>query len=228
MTPDSSRPGVGQTVLFDLDGVLTRRDTFATLVRRRLLGQPWRALLALPALPLLAATASRPRMRGAVARYLVRVALLGADLPSAQGEAAALGREFAQTPDWLLTDGVQRALAHLARGDRVVVVTATELGLARSLLDELGLEGAEVIASRLRGDRYGVRLDPHNYGHRKLLSLRSAGVEQPWDVMYSDSLADLPVLREVRRAVMVTPSGSSPRRLRRMAGETRMAWERWT
>src|SRR3954451_11258383 len=36
IAPDSSRPGLGQTVLIDLGGVLTRRDTFATLVRRRL------------------------------------------------------------------------------------------------------------------------------------------------------------------------------------------------
>lgn len=209
----SGRP----SVLFDLDGVLTSRDTFATLVQRRLLRAPWRLPLALPALPLLAASGLFPLWRGSISRYLVRVALLGATPEQAREEGRELGREFARTPGWLCRAGVDAAREHLAAGDRVVVLTATEHTLARTLLDELGLGEAELLASGLADAPGGVRMRPHNYGARKLTALRASGVPRPWTVMYTDSWADSVVLAEVEQVVLVAPA---PRLLER-------ACERW-
>jgi phosphatidylglycerophosphatase C len=200
------------TVVFDLDGVITSRDTFATVVTRRLVRAPWRLVLALPALPLMAVTAGRPQWRGLVARYLVRVALLGSDLDRVGDEVSRLAAEFARTPDWLCPVGVEAARRHLAAGDRVVVLTATERTLARTLLDELGLGDAELLASGLVRAPGGVRMHPHNYGVRKLEALRAAGVPRPWTVMYTDSWADRPTLAEVQQVVLVRPT---PRLLER-------------
>lgn len=208
-----SRSDHRPVALFDLDGVLTRRDTFATLVRRRLTRSPVRLALALPALPVMAATSAVPRARGPVARYLVRVALLGAEPDAVRTDAERLAGEFAQTPAWLDLAGIRAALEHLDRGDRVVVVTATEETLARSLLDRLGLGAAEVVASQVAAGRFGARLHPHNYGRRKLAALCGRLPEPPWPVMYTDSWADAPLLRNVEHSVLVRPS----RRLRRRA-----------
>lgn len=205
------------TVLFDLDGVLTSRDTFATLVSRRLTRAPWRLALALPALPLMALTGYRPQWRGPVSRYLVRVALLGSDLDGARDEARRLGREFARTPQWLRAAGLEAVRDHLAAGDDVVVLTATEHTLARTLLDEVGLDRARLLASALAPAPGGARMHPHNYGARKLDALRAAGAPRPWTVMYTDSWADRPTLAEVEQVVLVAPA---PRLLER----ARRAW----
>jgi phosphatidylglycerophosphatase C len=215
------------TVLFDLDGVLTRRDTFGTLVRRRLLRTPWKLLLALPALAVHPVTTRHPELRGAVNRYLVRVALLTAHPQDVRDEASTLGREFAARPQWLLRDGIARAQKHVARGDQVVVATATEATLARALLDHVGLQDACLFASELQPARLGLRLDPHNYGARKLTSLRAAGTPEPWSLMYSDSLADLPVLLQADEAVVIGAPGALRRRLRRHAREDHLTFESW-
>ncbi|HYF73917.1 MAG TPA: haloacid dehalogenase-like hydrolase [Nocardioides sp.] len=203
------------TVVFDLDGVITARDTFATLVTRRLRRAPWRLALALPALPLMAATSGRPAWRAPVARYLVRVALLRSDPGTAREEARRLALEFAATPDWLCPAGLDAARRHLAAGDRVVVLTATEQTLARTLLDEVGLRDAELIASGLASAPGGARMRPHTYGARKLEALRTAGVPRPWAVMYTDSWADSPVLAEVDQVVLVAPAPRLLERARR-------------
>jgi phosphatidylglycerophosphatase C len=203
------------TVLFDLDGVLTSRDTFATLVTRRLTRAPWRLVLALPALPLMALTGYRPQWRGPVSRYLVRVALLGSDPERARDEARGLGQEFARHPDWLRPAGIEAARGHLEAGDEVVVLTATEQTLARTLLDEVGLGRARLLASALTRAPGGVRMHPHNYGARKLDALRAAGAPRPWTVMYTDSWADRPTLAEVEQVVLVAPAPRLLERARR-------------
>ena len=224
MTPDPDSDASGAhhpasdaaaVVLFDLDGVLTRKDTFATLVVRRLKASPWRLALALPALPALAVTGATPRWRGPISRYLVRVALLGLTPARARKLGVDLATEFASTPEWLQLAGIAAARNHLAAGDRVLVVTATERTLARTLLDALDLERAELLASHLTPAPGGPGMLPHNFGPQKLKSLRAARVPQPWTALYTDSWADLPAMREVQHVVLVDVSPRLERRARR-------------
>ncbi len=216
MTP-AERPPV---ILFDLDGVLAREDTFSVFVRRQLRARAWRIPLAAPALPALAVTGELPTLRGLLARHVVRVALLGLSLEEATAALGALGREFAATPAWLYRDGIDCAREHLDEGHRVIVVTASERHLARALLDGAGLEGAELFASDLTQRRGGLELSPHNYGARKGQSLEAAGIERPWQRMYSDSVADLPTLRATQEQVLVNPSRAARQRLTRLFPET--------
>lgn len=218
----ASHPAV---VLFDLDGVLASRDTFATFVLRRFRRRPLKMLLALPVLPLLVATRRRPRLHGAINRHLVRVALLGDEVQEVRAEAAELGGEFARTATWILRPGVEQALNHLSRGDRVVVVTATERGLARSLLDGIGLTEVELVASELAQGRSGPRLQPHNYAGEKRRRLLAAGIAEPWEIVYSDSLSDEPLLIAARRRVLVNPSRTLlTRAQRRMSSVETATW----
>ncbi len=210
--PDDERP----VVLFDLDGVLARKDTFTVFVRRSLRAVSWRLPLAAPALPALAATGEQPALRGWLARHVVRVALLGASLDEATETLADLGREFAANPGWLYAEGIACAKHHLAEGHRVIVVTGSERHLARALLDGVGLGAAELLASELVESRGGLELSPHNYGANKGRALEAAGVRLPWAVMYTDSTADLPTLRQTTLQVLVNPTKATHNRLMRI------------
>lgn len=204
-----------RVVLFDLDGVLTRRDTFATLVSRRLRASPWRLAAALPAVPLLALTGRWPERRGPVARYLVRVALLGISPIEARRIGSELGAEFARTPEWINSTVVDLARQHVASGDRVVVVTATEEQLARTLLDGLHLTQVELLASGVATAPGGSGLRPHNYGRQKLRALVDLGIARPWALLYTDSLADGPVADQTERVVLVDADSTLLRRAQR-------------
>lgn len=184
------------TVLFDLDGVLVRGDSFALFMRREAVG--WRRLAALaallPAIPLAVFKAHRSR----AIRLVVRAALLGLPVDELGRRTRAFGTVLAHEPGRVISDGVAAVRTHAASGDRVVVVTASEENLARAFLDALGLSTVELVASRVRG-----RSLVHTRGAEKVRQLAARGITPPWQVAYSDSLVDLPMLAEGRNAVLV-------------------------
>ena len=148
-------------------------------------------------------------------------------LDEATAALTRLGREFAATPSWLYRDGIECARKHLDEGHRVIVVTASQRHLARALLDGVGLEHAELFASDLTRCLGGLELFPHNYGARKREALESAGIDRPWELMYTDSVADLPTLRVTQQQVLVNPSRSARQRLTRLFPET-LSTRSWT
>lgn len=198
-------------VLFDLDGVLTRRDTYAAFVTRRIVRGPLRLLLALPLVPLMLLPATRRQAGG----LLVRLSLVGLSVARYRALAHAFGAGLAVTPRAVHADCVAAIHRHRADGARVVVVTACEESVARALLDGLGLADVELVGSRLRrsGRRWEVAV--HNLGDEKPRQLLARGIAPPWDAAYSDHVVDLPMLREARVAVLVNPSDAFAARARR-------------
>lgn len=212
----------GGLALFDLDGVLTRRDTFAGFVLARLRRRPLRLALALPLVPFMALPPTRrPAVTLAVQLSLARLTVAGF-----RAEAVAFADGLAATPRAIQRGCVEEARRQLDAGARVVFVTACEQTIARELLDRVGLPDVELVASRLerRGRHWHVAL--HNLGAEKPRQLAERGIVAPWDAAYSDHAVDLPLLSGARVAVLVNP-GEAFERLaaRELDGAVRTA--RW-
>jgi phosphatidylglycerophosphatase C len=213
--------GPGAVALFDLDGVLTRRDTFAGFVVTRLRRRPLRLAPALLLVPFMLLPATRrPAVTAAV-----KLALLRLSVADYRAEAAAYADALAATPRAIQHGCVAEARRHLDAGARVVFVTACEEWIARPLLDAVGLPEAELVASRLeRGDvraegagerglraavrRRTWRVALHNLGEEKPRQLAAHGIVAPWAVAYSDHAVDLPLLGGARVAVLVNPGAA--------------------
>ncbi|GAA0716058.1 haloacid dehalogenase-like hydrolase [Dokdonella soli] len=198
--------GKPRVVLFDFDGVLVRGDAFTRFMRDRYAHAWWRAVLVLPLWPLLALLATTPRGRRTAARVLVRWALCGVGESCYRELAETFGRALARDARNLSREALAALNAHRHAGDRIFVATACEEILARAILDELGLAAIELVASRLVPGRLGMRIALHNRGVEKANQLARRGVRPPWDIVYSDSLDDLPILAAARSAVLVNPS----------------------
>lgn len=197
-------PAAGaRLVLFDFDGVIVAGDSFAAWLRREGLRPPLRrlagALLAPIGLPLMAF----PATLSLGARLFLHAAVHGADAAALRASLDAWGRALARRPGKVIGDGLAALRRHLEAGDRVVVVSGTESTLLRAVLDELGVEGAGIVASELDLEGRGARVRRHCFGAGKLDALAAAGILPPWDVAYSDSPNDLPLLRHAREAVCV-------------------------
>jgi len=191
-----------EVAVFDLDGVLTRRDTFTLFVLGRFRRCPLRVALALPLVPLMLLPASR---RWAIT-LAVRLSLVRLSVAGYRAEAAAFARRLAATPGALQPGCVAQARAHLDAGARVVFATASEEALARALLDAAGLPDAELVASRLARSGRSWRVALHNLGAEKPRQLAARGIRPPWAVAYSDHAVDLPLLRGAEVAVLVNAS----------------------
>ena len=194
-------------VLFDFDGVLVRRDSFESYLRMRLRRQPWRLLAVFPMLPLLPLLLSSVRVKGWLARVLMRVATCGLDEMRFQADIRAFGRRFIGIPGIAVHQAVARLREHLNAGDRVLVVSATAQPLLNAMLDELGLGGAvEALGSSVAVRWSGVHALFHNYGRAKIVTLTGLGLSPPWAAVYTDSRSDLPMLVGAQRSVLVNPS----------------------
>ena len=159
MIPTMDRP----VTLFDLDGVLSRQDTMATLVTQRLRRHPVRLVAAVPLVLLARMAPPHGRLKPAINRKLVALALYGVTELEYRGLADSTAQRLAARP----TNVPAQALSEFeaARGlGRVIVTTGTERHLAAAYLHAIGIGSVELQASALTFSGNGVRLIQHNVG----------------------------------------------------------------
>ena len=214
-------------VVFDFDHTLYDGDSgshlFAWLIRRN----PLRVLVALLATPLLGPmVAWLPTRRRGISGY-VWIGSFGVhrvrefDRVIDRYVAAHRGQIQAR----LLPLALEVLAGHRARGDRVVVATGAPPELARAILDFAGHGDVPVIGTAV-GPRLGAMVATRHCHHEeKMRMLRERGYGDI-EVAYSDSSADLPLLRAARRPVVVNPKPGRVEAFRRVlpAGTPILNW----
>lgn len=200
-------------VLFDLDGVLTTRDSMAALIVQRLKRRPARFLAVLPLFLFAVMSGSHRALTAKANRRIVRLVLRGLSEQEYVALAAETGRLLA-SQEGFLRDPLVQLCDEASEGSRAVVVTASEHHLARSILDAAGLSHVELLASELIFEGRRPRFRMHNVGRRKIRSVEDAGIEVGGVTFYTDSATDLPLAVMVAEAVLVHPAGRSRRLLR--------------
>lgn len=200
--------------VFDLDGVLSRKDTMAALVLARLRTRPWLvlpvAVLALTAALAPAAGSLRPRCNRAV----VHTVLSGVSEREYARLAVRTAQRLAAESDNVRPD-VLAALRRAFVDGAGVVTTATERTLAAAYLEALGVGGMPLLASRFRFSARGPRFVDHNVGERKVETLEAIHPGVIADSLYTDSASDLPLARRSARTVLVDARPRSVREFRR-------------
>lgn len=204
------------TVLFDFDGTLVRGDCAAAWLRDLLRSHPLRRLLAGVSFPFLAPGFAWWRSAWLPASFYTWLATVGrTDEALAEAREDFLRACAARREQLLITPAVVRLHAHLAAGERVVIVTGAERQLARDLWRALGQPDVPVVGSSVKpafGGWIGVE---HTVGPRKLAALAREGIRPPFAAVYSDSARDLPLLCETARPVLVRPDRRSLLRVHR-------------
>jgi len=124
------------------------------------------------------------------------------------GLTPLLERYLAEHAQALRTRLLPSALAvlqqHLDAGDRIVVATGAPPALARGILALSGHEHLPVLGTEVRPFLGGLRITRHCHFEEKMRILREAG-HTGIDTAYSDSSADLPLLKAARNPVVVNP-----------------------
>ena len=208
-----------KTAIFDIDGTLLRgsseRMFWRFLFRRRRQG---------------------PRQILSYLLFMVRYVPIGGVHTVKKNKAylcgldvadvEALAREFVQTE--LLAElhapSVERLKRHLARGDRVILMSGTLQPIARALADHLGVAHAWATLAHERDGRYtAVAPEAHPFDTGKLVLARQIAAAYEFDlaqaVAYGDSRHDLPLLHAVGEPVAVRPDGTL------LATAERLGWE---
>lgn len=200
-------------MVFDLDGVLSARDTFSALLVAHATRHPTALLRALPTIPGWWRSRSDTTRNAAAARRVTAAALAGLGHDGYALLADRLGAAWGADPGWVRRDVVHRLDGLRAAGHRIVVATATERRLATAFLDHAGATPDLLVASELGWDDHGtVRFVRHLRGAAKLDALVDAGVDVARSRFFTDSWDDHPTARAAAALVLVHPSTATVNR----------------
>jgi phosphatidylglycerophosphatase C len=195
---------VARLALFDLDGTLTRGDTYRWFVAQLLLRHParWPRALLLP-FPLLACALrriDRGELKGAILR------LLFAGLSRAH--ITRFAQQFAArvTPARMFPAAVAALQGHLKEGDHVVLLSASPDLFVPEIGRLLGVHETRCTPIRWQQDHLDGRLAGPNHRDaekaRVLAGLRTAHPGLPV-IAYGNSTPDLDHMRLCEQAVFV-------------------------
>jgi phosphatidylglycerophosphatase C len=213
----------GVLVLFDLDGTLSRQNTFLSYLAQAVLRRPSR----LRRLPLLLVDVVLHRsgsIDDANLKERFLTALLGG-LRKSDLEPWTSRFVESMVRTGLLIDGVRRLEQHRADGHEVAMLTASPDLYVEPLASALGIR--HVLCSRTKWEesRFTGRLAGANCkGEEKVkcLELLKEQLRPSTVIAYADDFSDLPLLRAVDRPVLVNP------RRRTRAVARHIPIERWT
>ena len=203
--------------VFDLDGTLTRRDTFLPFIGGLLARNPLRwvrvPLLLLPSLAYALRIIGRGELKGAVLRVLF------AGLPRPIIHAWA--QEFARgaIARRMFAEGLAAFRSHLAAGDHAVLMSASPDLYVPLIAAALGSKECICTPVRWNGERLDGRLaGPNCRGEEKARILERLRQQYPgWSVIgYGNSGADLAHLVRCDEAVYVNASRRLRSRLERL------------
>lgn len=219
--PPNGAPAAGAPlVVFDFDYTLYAGDSgthmFVWLLRRHL----WRLLLALLVSPVVAPMFLWIRARRAAISAYVWLSTVG--LHRRRDLDELIDRYVrANAPKLkarLLPVALETLHAHRQAGDRVVIATGAPPELARAILAFVAHEDVPVLGTVV-GPRLGaVMALRHCHAENKLKMLAEAGFGGTIARAYSDSRADLPLLRAAAHPVVVNPRPASVADFRRALG----------
>jgi phosphatidylglycerophosphatase C len=203
--------------LFDLDGTLTRHDTFKQFIVELLLKHParWPRALLLP-FPV-AGFVLRLIDRGTLKGSFVRLLFGG----MSRTRIDSFAREFAArvVPTRMFPEAVAALRAHVAAGDHVVVLSASPDLYVPEIGRVLGAHQTICTQLRWNGDRLDGRLAGPNRRDREkanvLAQLRATHPGLP-AIAYGNSTPDLDHMRLCEEAVYVN---AGPVESARLSGE---------
>lgn len=200
--------------VFDLDGTLTRADSFGPFVLGLLREHPWRALrlplLLFPALGYLLRMVDRGGLKGSVLR------LLFGGLPRATVEEFAGRYARHVVEQQMFAEGVAALRGHLTNDDPVVLLSASPDLYVPRIGTLLGVHETHCTRIRWNGDRLDGRLDGLNRRDEEKLrvirQLRAANPGLPV-IAYGNSAPDLVHMRHCEQAVYVNADSALASRL---------------
>lgn len=207
---DRAAPGA-PLVVFDFDHTLYDGDSGGHLFRWMVMRAWWRRLLAVlvapVALPMLAFLPTRRRGIGT----FVWIGTIG--FHRRRDLDALIDRYVDAHADSLRARLLPVALEvlhdHREAGDQVVIATGAPPELARAILAFVAHEDVPVVGTEVGPRLGGVVAVRHCHHEMKLTMLREAGFASPITHAYSDSTADLPLLRAAARPVVVNPKAGA-------------------
>ena len=224
---DTAANAQARTVVFDFDHTLYDGDSGTHLFRWLITRSAWRTTLACLAAPVLGPMiAFLPTRRWGISGF-VWIGTVG--MHSRGLLDRLIDRYVADNAEAIRPKLLPIALdvlhAHREAGDNVVIATGAPPELARAILAFVAHEAVPVIGTAVGPKLGAVIATRHCHAEEKMRMLRERGYVDI-DIAYSDSSADLPLLKAAKAPVVVNPKAGTIDMFRRVlpAGTPILNW----
>ncbi|PBJ84494.1 haloacid dehalogenase [Lysobacteraceae bacterium NML93-0399] len=224
---DTAANAQARTVVFDFDHTLYDGDSGTHLFRWLITRSAWRTALACLAAPVLGPMiAFLPTRRWGISGF-VWIGTVG--MHSRGLLDRLIDRYVADNAEAIRPKLLPIALdvlhAHREAGDNVVIATGAPPELARAILAFVAHEAVPVIGTAVGPKLGAVIATRHCHAEEKMRMLRERGYADI-DIAYSDSSADLPLLKAAKAPVVVNPKAGTIDMFRRVlpAGTPILNW----
>ncbi len=203
-----ARDAERRVAVFDLDGTVTRSDTYLAFLLRYLRARPQRLIRCIGLPAVLALYAAKLKTNSFVKQQFLAAVFGGVSRAEMERASAVFVKRI--LADQVRPAALERIRAHREAGDRVVLATASFDVYVDMLAQRLGVD--EVVSSRVgwtADGRVSGQLDGANcYGPEKLRRVTAVLGQRPTEtvVAYSDSHADLPLLNWADEPYAINPT----------------------
>lgn len=202
----------GRLAVFDLDGTITRHDSFVPYLLGFLIRRPWRVPRLLLAVPACLGFFLQLVGRGPLKSALIQAAFGGVTRAELQRwNQHYIPRLLA---DGLFAQALQAIAAHRAAGDTLILMSASPDLYVPEIGRRLGFAQTICTGVRWQGDRLEGHLTTENRrGDEKTRCLEALCRAHPGMPVtaYGNSGSDLPHMARAEQAVLVNGSPSSRR-----------------
>jgi phosphatidylglycerophosphatase C len=210
--------------IFDLDGTITRHDSFVPYLRGFVRRHPVRAWRTWAALPAVAVFLLVDRDRGRLKQSLMRSILGGASRTDIDAWTGEFVERIIATA--LCPGAVRRIAAHRDARDRLVLLSASPDLYVPALARRLGFDECICTQVKWNGERLdGALASENRRGEEKARCVRAVRNRFPdaFCSAYGNGASDLPHLKDVDHAVLANGNACT----RRAARALGIACEDW-
>ena len=200
-----------KAALFDFDYTIVNRDTFATFVRYLFEQEPWRKSLLVIFAPLLLLLGSHKRTKMTRNVMLIWISTLGTTSRRlAEYQQGFVPYFFDQAGGKAYSEALSALREHQRQGDDVFIVSGAAQWLLEPMCTYLGIDAVTILGTTTKRTLGGMTTDFHCYKQNKVIKLSESGVPHTYQFLtgYSDSAADIPMLKLCHSVHVINPKPS--------------------
>ena len=198
-------------MLFDFDYTIVNRDSFATFVRFLFEQEPWRKALLLLLSPVLLTLSSNKKTMLKRNELLIWISTLGMGASRLDDYQKRFTRYFFSEAGAKAYDEALATLRHhQQQGHEVFIVSGAAQWLLEPICQHLDIRSVTIFGTSTKRTYGGLVTDFYCYKHNKVKKLEEMGVFDSYHLIngYSDSAADIPMLKYCQQVHAINPKPS--------------------
>jgi phosphatidylglycerophosphatase C len=203
-------------VVFDFDGTLVSKDTGFEFYKWLTTQSTLRTILTIALLPIIGTFYYFTVTRKLGINILCYISTAFQNMSLFILRKNFIDYYFSAAGAVVYADGVEELRQHQKNGAEVIILSGCPHWLLHGVAKHIGLIGCKIIGSEQSSKNYALLLKNHCYRENKIKMAREAGAtEVEWAIGYSDSLADIPMLRSCHRKVLINVSSRTMSKFRK-------------